>query len=308
MCGSPTKYLPFKNWRKQTVWETTREVLTEGQTLQTLYSETKAKDLSWRMSQDGNEVDSSEARTENDSQKFRSPCLDAHHEAFILRSSWTVGNLYAANLHLGQSYVKQVKDLEKQRRVWLSRKEKEQETMLRRWEALKKRAKNSYHSDSLSEVKGNDVSKSALGPGARKFRQRATTVGTCSQVASLEKFGGREHFKNYRSTSQPTGSGLIVTGLTKEDSVRDHVRFQKHEKLPRTQSVPNARSMDCAFASSSRSSRSVRRTVSGLPSGIKSPRYFATEPEENLTANSHLIPRWLPSNLRSQNIREKSLI
>ncbi|KAL9983661.1 hypothetical protein ACROYT_G005870 [Oculina patagonica] len=263
------------------------------------------------MSQEDNDVGSSEARTENDSQKFRSPCLDAHHEAFILRSSWTVGNLYAANLHLGQSYVKQVKDLEKQRRVWLSRKEKEQETMLRRWEALEKRAKNSYHSDSLSELKDSDVGKSSLGPGARKFRQRATTVGTCSQVASLEKlgtFGGREHFKNHRSRSQPTGSGLFVTGLTKEESVRDHLRFQKREKLPRTQSVPNASSMDCAFALSSRSGRSVRRTVSGLPSGIKSSRYFATEPEEKLTANSHLIPRWLPSNLRTQNIRQKSLI
>ena len=58
-------------------------------------------------------MDSSEDyRAENDPWNFRSPFLDAHHEAFILRSSWTVGNLYAANLHLGQSYVKQVKDLE----------------------------------------------------------------------------------------------------------------------------------------------------------------------------------------------------
>lgn len=118
-------------------------------------------------------MDSSEARTENDSWNFRSPCLDAHHEAFILRSSWTVGNLYAANLHLGQSYVKQVKDLEKQRKVWLSRKEKEQETMLRRWKALEKQARNSHSSDGSSEVK--DVRRPAS-PTVRKFRQRATTV------------------------------------------------------------------------------------------------------------------------------------
>lgn len=258
-------------------------MLSEGQSLHCR----QGQELSWKMSQEDNQEESSEARTENDSQKFRSPGLDAHHEAFILRSSWTVGNLYAANLHLGQSYVKQVKDLEKQRRIWLSRKEKEKETMLRRWEALEKRAKNSYHSDSLSEV---NADKSVLGPVGRKFRQRATTVGTCSQVASLEKLGtfrGREHFKNCRSTSQPTGSGLTVTRLTKEDSVR--------EKLPRTQS-------------SSHSGPLVRRTVSVLSSGVKSPRYFAAEPEENRAANSHLIPRWLPSNLRSQNIREKSLM
>lgn len=261
------------------------------------------------MSQDDSQADSSEARTENDSRKIRSPCLDAHHEAFILRSSWTVGNLYAANLHLGQSYVKQVKDLEKQRKVWLSRKEKEQEAMLRRFEALKKRAKNSYHSDSLSQVKDSEVER-ALGHNVRKSRQRATTVGTCSQVASLEKLGSlaeREHFKNHRSTSQPAGTGLIV--VTKDNSVHDPFGFQKHGTLPRTRSMPNARrSMACAFASSSHSGGALRRTLSVLPSSIKSPRYFATEPERNLTANSHLIPRWLPSNLRSQNIREKSFM
>ena len=260
------------------------------------------------MSQQDSQEDSNEARNENDSQKFRSPCLDAHHEAFILRSSWTVGNLYAANLHLGQSYVKQVKDLEKQRRVWLSRKEKEQETMLRRWEALQKRAKSNYHSESLSEDKASDVNKGVLGLSGRKFRPRARTVGTCSQVASLENFGGRENFKNKRSASQQTGSGLTVTSATKEYSVYDNFEFQKHEKLPRTQSVPNARSMECAFASSSRAGLSVRRTVSLLPSGIKSPRYFATEHEEDLTANNDVIPKWLPSNLRSQNIREKGLM
>lgn len=260
------------------------------------------------MSQDGNQMDSSEARTENDSWKLRSPCSDAHHEAFILRSSWTVGNLYAANLHLGQSYAKQVKDLEKQRKVWLSRKEKEQETMLRRWKALEKQARNSYHSDGSSEVK--DIRRAA-GPTVRKFRQRATTIGTSSQVAGLETFGPREgikHVKNYRSTSQPTGSGLIVTLPMKEDSALDQFRFQNHEKPPRTQSMPDARSMHCAFASSSRSGQALRRTVSGLPSGIKSPRYFATEPEDILTTNSHLIPRWLPSNLRSKHIRDKSFV
>ena len=256
------------------------------------------------MSQDDSPADSSEARTKDDSRKIRSPCLDAHHEAFILRSSWTVGNLYAANLHLGQSYVKQVKDLEKQRKVWLSRKDKEQVAMLRRFEALKKRAKNSYHSDSLFQV--NDVER-AVG----QARQRATTVGTCSQVASLEKLGSpaeKEHFKNHRSTSQPAGTGFIVVRPMKDNSQHDQFGFQKHGTLPRTRSMPNARSMACAFASSSHSGGALRRTLSVLPSSIKSPRYFATEPERNLTANSHLIPRWLPSNLRSQNIREKSLM
>lgn len=257
-------------------------------------------------------MDLSEARIENDSWKFRSPCLDAHHEAFILQSSWTVGNLYASNLHLGQSYVKQVKDLEKQRKVWLSRKEKEQETMLRRWKALEiRQARKSHSSDCLSEAR---AVRRPANPTVQKFRpsrQRATTVGTSSQVAGVEKFYPREeikHFKYCRSTSQSIEAGLIVTFPTKEYSAHDQFGFQKYEKLPRTQSMPSARSVHCAFASSSRSGQSLRRTLSGLPSGIKSPRYFATEPEENLTTNSHLLPRWLPSNLRSKHIRDKSLM
>ena len=253
-------------------------------------------------------MDSSEDRAENDPWNFRSPCLDAHHEAFILRSSWTVGNLYAANLHLGQSYVRQLKDLEKQRKVWLSRKEKEQETMLRRWKALEKQVRNSHSSNDMSEVK--DIIRPAS-PSVRKFRQKATTVGTSSQVEGLEKFGPREgikHFKNCRSTSQPIESGVILTFSTKEYSAHDQFGFQKYEKLPRAQSMPSACSMYCAFASSrSRLGSSLRRTVSGLPSSVKSTRYFATEPEENLSTISHLIPRWLPSNLRSEHIRDKSL-
>ena len=257
-------------------------------------------------------MDLDEAGIENDSWKFRSPCLEAHHEAFILRSSWTVGNLYAANLHLGQSYVKQVKDLEKQRKVWLSRKEKEQETMLRRWKALEiRQARISQSFDCLSDAKTAKEVRRPASPTVQKCRQRAPTVGTSSQVAGLETFGPREeikHFKCCRSTSQPIEAGLIVTLPTKKYSAHDQFGFQKYEKLPRTQSIPSARSMYCAFASSSRSGQSLRRTVSGLPSSIKSPRYFTTEPEENLTTNSHLIPRWLPSNLRSKHIRDKSLV
>ena len=265
------------------------------------------------MSQDEKQEDSSEDRTENDCQRFRSPCLDAHHEAFILRSSWTVGNLYSANLNLGQSYVKQVKDLERQRKVWLSKKEKEQETMLRRWEALKKQTKHSYHSNSfppLSEVKDNEVESEWQGLSIRKSRQRATTVGTSSQVARFENLASheeREYFKNYRSTSQPSGSGFIVTRLAKESS--NQFGFQKQEELPRTRSQSNARSVDCAFASNSHSGRPLRRTLSSFHSGIKSPRYFsAIEPDRDPAANNNVIPRWLPSNLRSKNIREKSLM
>jgi len=79
------------------------------------------------------------AKPESIFQKFRAPCIDTHYEVYILQSTWTVGNLYATNLYLGQSYVKQIQHLEKQRQIWLSRKEKERETMQKRFEALKRK-------------------------------------------------------------------------------------------------------------------------------------------------------------------------
>ncbi|CAH3123199.1 unnamed protein product, partial [Pocillopora meandrina] len=213
-------------------------------------------------------------------QRFRSPCLDAHHEAFILRSTWTIGNLYASNLNLGQSYIKQVKDLERQRKVWLSRKEKEQDTMLRRWEALKKQTKHSYHSNSLSEVKDSNFEHKWQSQSARRFRQRAATVATSSEVRSLESID--VFAENCRSTSQPEGSAKSL----------------------------NARFVECAFASNSHSDRPLlRRSMTSFhQSGVKSLRNFTTEFDRDLAANNSLLPKWLPSNLRSKNIRGKSFI
>ena len=148
---------------------------------------------------DGKRAKAYQARGESVFQKFRSPCVDAHYEAFILRSSWTVGSLYAANLNLGQSYVKQVQHIEKQRQVWLSRKNKEQETMQKRFEALKRKAKQCFYSESPSEAKSEFRNRASP-------RRRAVTVGACSRVASLEKldlFERRGHFEKNRSTSQP---------------------------------------------------------------------------------------------------------
>ena len=260
------------------------------------------------MSEDAEkQVDSSKNRLESDCQRFRSPCLDAHHEAFILRSTWTIGNLYASNLNLGQSYFKQVKDLERQRKVWLSRKEKEQDTVLRRWEALKKQTKHSYHSNSLSEVKDSNFEHKWQSQSARKFRQRATTVATSSEVRSLESID--VFAENCRSTSQPEGFAFVVTRAVKGNS--DQFGFQSNEELPRIRSKSlNARFVECAFASNSHSDRPLlRRSMTSFhQSGVKSLRHFTTESDRDLAANNSLLPKWLPSNLRSKNIRGKSFI
>ena len=257
------------------------------------------------MSKDDKRTSSSGAKPESVFQKFRSPCVDAHYEAFILRSSWTIGSLYAANLNLGQSYIKQVQDIEKQRKVWLSRKEREQVTMQRRFEALKRQAKHCFHSDSLSAAKE--------GFENRKFspRPRAVTVSACSQIASLEKldlFERRGHFRKNRSTSQPARAGFNSVNSTTANSLNESFELQTSEtgKHPRTQSLTVSRSMDCAFSSKYRSAPSVRKTTSVLSSRVKPTQ--STETERNLAANADLLPRWLPSNLRSKNIRGKSII
>ena len=249
------------------------------------------------MSKDDRQTSTEKAKHESVSQKYRSPCTDAHCEAFILRSSWTVGNLYAANLNLGQSYVKQVRDIEKQRKVWLSRKEKEQETMQRRFEALKRQAKHYFHSDSLAD--GREVAKNRRFP-----RQRAATLGACSQIASLEKldlFERRGHFRNNRTTSQPARHGFHSGGLTEINSSDASFKFQTSVSRSGLASTCTA---DCALTSLRRSGSSLRRTTSVLSAYGKS----ATSTErQNLSANLDLIPRWLPANLRSKDIRGKTV-
>ncbi|CAH3020767.1 unnamed protein product [Porites evermanni] len=210
----------------------------------------------------------SEKRTESVFKKFRSPCIDAHYEAFIMRSNWTIGNLYAANLNLGQSYVKQVEHIEKQRQVWLSGKNKEEETMQKRLDALKRQAQHCFHSEAWTDEVKNSTTP----------RPRAKTVSACYRVESFEKLDfleRRGHFGNNRSTSQPA--------------------------RPR-------RSTENAFDSRNRSRLGLKRTTSMLPFDVKSHRYFTVESEQEIKANSDLIPKWLPSNLRSKNNHDNSLL
>ena len=250
------------------------------------------------MSKDNTRTGAQKAKPESVFRKFRSPCIDAHYEAFVLQSSWTVGSLYAANLNLGQSYVKQVREIEKQRKVWLSRKEKEQETMQKRFEALKMQAKHCFHSDSLTEGKGTLENR-------KSSRQRAATVSAYSRVASLEKldlFERREHFRINRSTSQPARHRFNSACSTKVNS--SNASFESPSgKVHRTQSLPFT---DCSFASVYRSGPRLRRRTSVLSSDGRSTQFSKTE--RNSSANIDLIPKWLPSNLRSKNIRGKSLV
>ena len=265
-----------------------------------LNTEAMTKSLSGKMSKDYTQTGVKKAKPESVFQKFRSPCIDAHYEAFVLQSSLTVGSLYAANLNLGQSYVKQVREIEKQRKVWLSRKEKEQETMQKRFEALKIQAKHCFHSDSLTE--GKDALENR-----KSSRQRAATVSAYSRIASLERklnlFERREHFRINRSTSQSARHRFNSACSTTVNSSNASFESQSGK---RTQSLPFARSTDCSFASVCRSGPSLRRTTSVLSSDGRSTQ--CREPEQNLSANIDLIPKWLPSNLRSKSIREKSLI
>lgn len=266
-----------------------------------LYTEAMTTSLSGKMSKDYTRTGAQKAKPESVFQKFRSPCIDAHYEAFVLQSSWTVGSLYAANLNLGQSYVKQVREIEKQRKVWLSRKEKEQETMQKRFEALKMQAKHCFHSDNFTEGKGRLENR-------KSSRQRAATVSAYSRIASLENMGlfeRREQFRINRSTSQPARHRFNSACSTKGNS--SNASFENQSaKVHRPQSLPFACSTDCSFASGYRSGPRLRRTTSVLSSDGRSTLYSKTE--RNSSANIDLIPKWLPSNLRSKNIRGKSLI
>ena len=247
----------------------------------------------------------SEKRTESVFKKFRSPCIDAHYEAFIMRSNWTIGNLYAANLNLGQSYVKQVQHIEKQRQVWLSGKNKEEETMQKRLDALKRQAKHCFHSEALTDEVKN----------SRTPRPRAKTVSACYRVESFEELDfleRRGNFENNRSTSQPARLRFNSACLSNQNSGKEsfelHLNPSRNRKLPNIQSRPVSRSTENAFDLRNRSRLGLKRTTSMLPFDVKSHRYFTVESEQEIKANSDLIPKWLPSNLRSKNNHDKTLL
>ena len=222
-----------------------------------------------------------------------------------MRSNWTIGNLYAANLNLGQSYVKQVQHIEKQRQVWLSGKNKEEETMQKRLDALKRQAKHCFHSEALTDEVKN----------SRTPRPRAKTVSACYRNESFAKLDfpdRREHFGNNRSTSLPARPRFNSACLSNQNTVKEnfqlHLNPSRHRKLPNIQSRPVSRSTENPYDSRNRSRLSLRRTTSMLPFDLKSHRYFTVESEQEIKANSDLIPKWLPSNLRSKNNHDKTLL
>ena len=222
-----------------------------------------------------------------------------------MRSNWTIGNLYAANLNLGQSYVKQVQHIEKQRQVWLSGKNKEEETMQKRLDALKRQAKHCFHSEALTDEVKNSTTP----------RPRAKTVSACYRVESFERLDfleRRTHFGNNRSTSQPARLRFNSACSTKQNSVKEsfelHLNQSRNRKLPNIQSLPVSRSTENAFDSRNRSRLGLKRITSMLPFGVKSHRFFTAESEREIKANSDLIPKWLPSNLRSKNNHDKTFL
>lgn len=211
------------------------------------------------------------AKPESIFQKFRSPCIDAHYEAYILQSTWAVGKLYATNLYLGQSYVKQIQELEKQRQIWLSRKEKERETMQKRFEALKRKEN-----------------------GVKSCRHMASR----NQISSLERLDfiqRGENFKHKRAASQLVRQ-IPRLGLQEMDArTRSGVPRSKSLNLPFPRHISRPTGYDFPFTPNSQRS-------SDIDSAAKSKSAVLGQ---ELLADSDLIPRWLPYNLRLKHARGK---
>ena len=211
------------------------------------------------------------AKPESIFQKFRSPCIDAHYEAYILQSTWAVGNLYATNLYLGQSYVKQIQDLEKQRQIWLSRKEKERETMQKRFEVLKRQEN-----------------------GVKSCRYRASW-NQLSSLENLDLIQRRENFKHKRAASQAVRQIPRLELQAMDGRTRSGVPRSESLNLPFSRPISRPTGYNFAFTPNSQRSSYVDFAAKSKRAAIG----------QELLANGDLIPRWLPSNLRLKHARGK---
>lgn len=204
-------------------------------------------------------------------QKFRAPCIDAHYEAYILQSTWSVGNLYATNLYLGQSYVKQIQDLEKQRQIWLSRKEKERETMQKRFEALKRKEN-----------------------GVRSCRYMASR----NQLSSLERLDLIQRGGNFKHKTAASQLVRQIPRLGLEEMkgrTRSGVPRSENLNLPFPRPISRPTVYDFTFTPNSQRSSDVDSAAKSKSAVLG----------QELLADSDLIPRWLPSKLRLKHARGK---
>lgn len=239
---------------------------------------------------------------------IRSPCDDAHYEAFILQSRWAVGNLYASNLNLGQTYMKRIADMEKQRKLWLKRKEMEQKKMLDRMERLSK-AQQTKKSFILNRADGEQSKRNGDGENNYKLEiisSRSKLALSVSPHQSLEK----------SLTVNPTNQPSLITRSLSESS-------KTSPPFPASKSVDSQTPDRQRFLSSRIRSETVvfgkvrtmstpqlrQRSTSLGQNQVK--KQFACRSkilrdDDELVANPNLKPKWLPTRIRSQT-REKIL-
>ena len=245
---------------------------------------------------------------------IRSPCDDAHYEAFILQSRWTVGNLYASNLNLAHLYMKKVADMEKQRKVWLKREETEQKKMLDRMERLIKEQQNKK-----SFVLTNSDRKQFNNSVART-RYKLQLYSSPAEIEQLTlSHEGLEPSLAENSTIQrklrirPL-SELAFPALKSEDVDTKYLSKQMPDCRSflspriRSETVPVGRDRKMSFITSA-APPLRQRSISFGHNQVR--KYFTTRSkilrdDDELIADPNIKPKWLPTMVRSQT-KEKIL-
>ena len=252
-------------------------------------------------------------------EETRSPCEDAHYEAFILQSRWTVGNLYASNLNLGQTYMKRVADMERQRKTWLRRKESEQKKMLDKLDKL-----TEAQEATKSFVLNCDEFKSAKGHGNgnhSNYRDRsssaATKLSSACRHESWENLYDRPKIRpgvRIRSMSELSKPSAPFPAVKSAGNV-GHSSDRRNSSIYRTRngtaSVPLGARGSVGTVSRMDSSAMLReRSVSLIQSQTRKKfvnRSKVLQDEDELVANPNMKPKWLPTMLRTQT-RDKILL
>ena len=226
----------------------------------------------------------------------RSPCSDAHYEAFIIQSKWTVDNLYASNVNLGQDYVKKAKLMEKQRKNWLLSKCREQqkmETRMRNLEIAQRRT-----SFSTGEFRGRERGLPLFRPTSRHKSLESLKDLTLPLLKPPKKG---------RSISQPCPPTGLMFGLpsgTVDQQKRNYAETRKQMRSPKscltdydTAPVQSQVALSRGSVYSETKLPLVRKSFS-VSTPLLASRHSSLEGKAEV--NTELIPKYIPSKLRSR--------
>ena len=125
-------------------------------------------------------------------QKQRSPTENAFYESFLLQSKSDVGNLYASNIYYSQKHAMEMKDLHREKAVYLTDVTKQQKEMIAKMQILQQkqekitRERRNQKLESLTRAKLRPNSTSLITTNRRSIPKRSELRVRSGSLTFLE--------------------------------------------------------------------------------------------------------------------------